>query len=227
MSIVDTLKKKVKEQKDKLWDLSADIVDYIYSETEEIQQKIFIAFLRDVDTGEIQLSDIDERLTMSEEQFKEFRDVSKTADRILHNLVNSNISEDDFYEKLWAKFNDEDLFTRSDDRTALLLYLWLNPCIPYYQLNEGCSMEDQEFEENIEQLSDVLRKAKFIIFKRIRQKTQRVSLLMELADSIDDYKKRVVFWSCVMSISGSKEAVRLIDQHKKAIEKDDHHALPE
>ncbi len=206
MNNEDVLKRIVEENKGKLWDLSEKIIDYIYGKDEDMRQQIFADLLENVDIREFDLPEIDEHLTLSDEQYNEFQDVSKTAERILQNLINANITESEFYEKLWTKFNDKDLFTSSDDRIALLLSLWLDVRIPYFQVHEGCSMEDDEYRKCIDEISMELKKASFIVYKNMKQKTQRVSLLMELADSIPDKNKRIVFWSYVISLISKKEA---------------------
>ena len=216
MNKEDVLKIIIEENKDKFWDLSAKIIDYIYSEAEDMQQRAFTDLLVNVDIREFDLPEIDEKLTLSNEQYKVFLDVSKTAERILQNLINANITESEFYEKLWIKFNDKDLFTSSDDRIALLLSLWLDVRIPYFQLHEGCSMEDDEYRKYIDEISLELKKASFIVYKNMKQKTQRVSLLMELAESISDKNKRTVFWSYVISLISKKEAELYIARSSKA-----------
>lgn len=222
MNKVDELKELVNKYKGNLWNLSEQIIDYIYREDDDMQEQVFTMLLEYVDISEFDLPEMDDHITLTEEQFQEFRDVSKTAERILLNLINSNTSESEFYKKLWKKFNDKDLFTNSDDRTALLLSLWLDVRIPYFQLSEGCSMENDEFREYLNQLSSEIRKARFIIYKKMQQRTQRISLLMELAESITDKTKRIVFWTYVTSLLTQKETTFISRRSsEKKTEKED------
>ena len=68
------------------------------------------------------------------------------------------------------KLNDQDLFPDADDRTALLFSLWLDRRIPYYQLGESCSMDNDEYRERIQKLAPELKKASFIIYSGLQQK---------------------------------------------------------
>ena len=67
-------------------------------------------------------------------------------------------------------------------------------------------MDNDEYRERIQKLAPELKKASFIIYSGLQQKTQRASLLMALADKIEDDRQRVVFWSCVISKITNQEA---------------------
>ena len=77
-------------------------------------------------------------------------------------------------------------------------------------------MDNDEYRERIQKLAPELKKASFIIYSGLQQKTQRASLLMSLADKIEDDRQRAVFWSCVISKiterEARKEAERMLEQ---------------
>lgn len=178
-----------------LWLLSSSILDYIYSRNADEQLNTFTSFLKDIDFNDFDIPELDEYLNLSSENYVKFTDISKTTSRILQNLINSNVTEAEFYSKLWNKLNDSDLFPTNKDKIAFLLSLWLDMRIPYYSLVQGCSMEIDEYLEAIKKISPALKKARFIICTKFGQRMQRASLLMDLAESIEDYRLRVVFWT--------------------------------
>lgn len=206
MPIIDILKKITDSNLNDFWKLSMEIISFINESEKEEQLDIFTVFLRDIDISEYTLPEYDDHFNLSDEHYKRFLDVSRTSERIIQNLLNTNVTEKIFYEKLWNKFNDQDLFPSSEDKYALLLSLWLDVRIPYYQLGESCSMEDDEYEKTMRLLTPELKKAKFIIHSGLQQKTQRTSLLMALADTIPDIRKKTVFWSVVITFISEREA---------------------
>ncbi|MDO4413650.1 MAG: hypothetical protein Q4C20_01090 [Erysipelotrichaceae bacterium] len=206
MNKIDVLKKIVDNDSNNPWLLSSDIIDHIHSCFIKDQQNIFALFLKGIDASDLDLSQLDDHFNLSDENYFKFTEAGKITRRILRNLISTNVDEDEFYEKLWNKFNDTDLFPDDDERKAFLLTLWFDVRIPYYQLEESCSMEDDEYEKSLWELSPELKKARFIIYSEFEQKTQRTSLLMALADTIKDYRLRVVFWSRVISLIARFEA---------------------
>ncbi len=215
MSTNKVLVEIIEKNLNNLWTLISDILAYIYSQNSDSQLSVFIAFLKNLDYTDFDFPEIDDHFNLSDDEYQTFRDVSRTKTRILQNLINANISEDEFYEKIWNKLNDSDLFPNPEDKTALLLTLWLDTRIPYYQLGESCSMENDEYKEIIELLSPKIKKARFIVYSGIEQKTQRTSLLMDVSDTIEDYRQKVVFWSYVISLITKFEANQLVVQAAK------------
>ena len=68
-------------------------------------------------------------------------------------------------------------------------------------------MENDEFERINSELSEAIKKARFIVYVGIQQRTQRASLLMDLAEEIQDPRQRSVFWSVVFSMLLQKDMV--------------------
>ena len=212
MNTQETLTRIIQNNPEDLWLLSKDVLKFIYSQDREAQLSVFSLFLKDLDITDFDFPDMNDHFNLSDINYQYFRDISRTEKRILQNLINANVSEDEFYEKLWNKLNDSDLFPNFEDKTALLLSLWLDTRIPYYQLGDSCSMENDEFKSTIDLLSPQIKKARFIVYSGKEQKTQRTSLLMDVADTITEYKEKVVFWSYIISMIAKIESRQTIEQ---------------
>lgn len=221
MKIKKILSNIVNDNLGDLKELSEKVLAHIYSQEESEREMIFSTFLRDIDASDFQLPSLDEKTFEDTDEKLRFSDISRMIDRVLQNMNNINVSESVFYNKLWNKFNDEDLFPEHEDKVLLLLAIWLDVRIPYYHLGQSCSMDNDEYKRLIEQSAPELKKARFIIFKNIPQRTQKASLLMSIADSIEDYRQKVVFWSYVFSAVAAKEAVLKMQEspfHKTDVE---------
>lgn len=192
------LMKCIKPHTDSAWNICAAVWEFILSQNEKEQRAYFSVFLSQIyietlhigDTNEFLSDDANEKIT---------EDIYSLVNRVVANLVRQRLPEELFYENLWEKINDETLLPDRRAQISFLMRLWLDPRIPYYQVGEGCTMEDDEFACIRDAVWPVMKKAFFILAIPFSQKTQRMSLLMELADGLEDYKAKAVFWAGIMS----------------------------
>ena len=200
------LDKVIKLPVENLWNTCAEVLDLIESREPKEQASYLKAFLADYD-----LRDIEIQKEVNVEDYGEnkgrYDSVAEIANRFLPNMIKANPDEDTFYIKLWQRFHSDDLFPDREDRIALLTKVWVDPRIPYYKISEGIKMENDEFERINSELSEAIKKARFIVYVGIQQRTQRASLLMDLAKEIQDPRQRSVFWSVVFSMLLQKDMV--------------------
>lgn len=198
-----------KENNSNIWTTCEGVWDFILTLDGDTGEKYFSVFLEQIDVQDmIDIENLqnflscDEFLTISP-------DISNLANRILENLIPQRVSQEAFYETLWEKIGDTSLLPNRSDQIAFLACLKIDPRIPYYQIGEGCTMGNEEYGKIVKKIKPDLNRAGFILFAPIRQKTQRASLLMELADGLQDEREKIVFWADVIarsrSISREKE----------------------
>lgn len=118
--------------------------------------------------------------------------------RLVVNLTRQRVDIDVFYSTLRDKLFDETLIDSDAARISFLLILWFDARLPYYQLEEGCCMEEDEFGKLAEKIEPFLKKGRYILYANLPYKTQRSSLLMDLADQLENKEERVVFWGILM-----------------------------
>lgn len=118
--------------------------------------------------------------------------------RILSNLIKKNVTEAEFYDDLWNRLQDDILSADRESKNVLLVRFWVDPRTPYYQLDKGCTMDNDEFGAAVEAIDAHIKKALFIIHAGLPQKTQKASLLMDLAEEIKNPRERAVFWAVAM-----------------------------
>ena len=124
------------------------------------------------------------------------------GNRTLSNLIKKNVTEAEFYDDLWNRRQDDILSADREFKNVLLVRFWVDPRTPYYQLDEGCTMNNDEFSAAVKDINAYIEKAHFIICAGLPQKTQKASLLMKLAEEIKDPRERAVFWALVMEQDG-------------------------
>ena len=164
----------------------------------EEQKSYFSVFLSEIYIENLNISD-DDRFLSDDVRDRITEDIYSLANRIVANLVRQRLPEESFYENLWEKISDETLLPDKQAQISFLMRLWLDPRIPYYQVGEGCTMDDDEFSRIRDAVWPAIKKALFILAIPFSQKTQRMSLIMELADGLKDDKEKAVFWAGIMS----------------------------
>lgn len=118
--------------------------------------------------------------------------------RLVSNLTQSRVSVEEFYRSLWEKMNDSTLITDSYGRAAFLFFLRIDSRIPYFELDEGCVMEDGRYKELVDKIQPAIAKGSFILSANLKYKTQRASLLMDVANGLENEEERIVFWAVLL-----------------------------
>lgn len=171
--------------------------EYILEKGPEQQKNTFVCFLQEVDFFDVDLDD--ETPIDFEKAEPEIKNIYNIEKRIVEVLAENRPTEEVFYHSLWEKINDTILFPDIESQVTFLTSLWTDTRIPYYQLEDGCSMSNDEYQTIMLELRPLLKKANFIIDATFQQRTQRASLLLNLADTIEDKNKRIVFWAYIIS----------------------------
>ena len=167
------------------WDACEAIWEFILSQSLEEQKSYFSVFLSEIYIENLNISD-DDRFLSDDVRDRITEDIYSLANRIVANLVRQRLP-------------DETLLPDKQAQISFLMRLWLDPRIPYYQVGEGCTMDDDEFSRIRDAVWPAIKKALFILAIPFSQKTQRMSLIMELADGLKDDKEKAVFWAGIMS----------------------------
>lgn len=172
------------------------------------QYNCFVFFMQEMNRPKINpISSTPETLNEGQSSLPVMPQVLQITDRIISTLTKTDLPIEEFYNALWEKINDSLLFPDDDSKAEFLFCLSIDQRIPYYQLGLGMEMQDPEFLNIANSITPVLKKAHFVVFRRLPQKTQEASLLMDLAEEINDYKKKVVFWAIVTTYIRARENV--------------------
>lgn len=209
MSIVKHNRANIREVCEEVWTL-------VNKKQGSEQEFYFTAFLRDVDLYDVDLDDdVQVNFEEADSNFSKVKDLEK---RIVGSLVNGNPSEESFYSQLWNKINDDLLFPDYSSQVSFLTCLWSDARIPYFQLDKGCLMENEEYQAILEELSPYIKKANFIMSTNLQQRTQRASLIMKIAEEIGDDRKKTVFWAFILSHASVQiKPDQILEIIKKAI----------
>lgn len=119
---------------------------------------------------------------------------------ILGKLVKENMKEDEFYRQLWKKGIEENAFLEKEEEKIYALYcFWMDDRIPYFQLETGMKMTNEEFREITSQRQQEIKKAIFILSTDFSQRTERCSLLNRILESAESEEERAVILAQILN----------------------------
>lgn len=127
---------------------------------------------------------------------------------ILDNLICERPGEDDFYCALWTAIQESQYFEQKKEKAYALYEVWTDGRIPYYKIEEGIRMNDEEFREigirNIDKISKII----FILNSKFAQKTERSSQIIRVLDSLESEKDKAVILAQIMAMVDKRAYLR-------------------
>ena len=105
-------------------------------------------------------------------------------------LLTKNLSVNEFYEELWGAIVDNPILKEEKVKVFALYYIWIDMRIPYFQLDKGIKMSNEEFADITRQRLDDIKKMRFIMTAPLEQKTERASLLLNMLDTVKEKKEK-------------------------------------
>lgn len=186
------------------WDTCYRLLSLIESKDESQQEMCFTVLLKDIDMSDCNLSTADKSFD-TRIHSRSFTEIWMIVTRLLQNLIRSDLPESTFYSRLWQFLNNKDLFIAFEDRVSVLTVLWSDSRMPYYRIDEGLLMDNGEFQNIANHLHNEIQSVQRVINSRKPQRTQTVSLFMNIADSIPDIRAKTVFWAIAISLYSNDE----------------------
>ncbi|MCM1120989.1 MAG: hypothetical protein NC416_00245 [Eubacterium sp.] len=120
---------------------------------------------------------------------------------IMDKLLLENIPVQEFYRRLWAEGICKNTLLQDEKEKIYALYrIWQDRRIPYYQLDHGMEMSNEEFKEYCEKNKQLIKKAFFIINSSIfSQRSQQGDLLIRVLDECKTNADKVIVMTQILS----------------------------
>lgn len=184
-----------------LFDVCRSFLQFVDSKglSEEEKIQYFEVFLSEIRLKDLTSQSSDDFFKTGLESGNTLIEILGLQNRVISNLIQSRVTVSDFYKSLWDKLDDPSLYPDLSTKAVFLQTLWMDSRIPYFQLGEGCSMENDEFKEIVQRIRPTIEKGFFILDASLKYKTERASLLMETADELTSKEERTVFWAVLIS----------------------------
>lgn len=129
----------------------------------------------------------------------------RIVDGHLEEFINAGLKKEEFYKELVTYIMEDKYLLDDGARAFAILDCCEDRRFPYedVDLSLGMRMEDREFAECIDAVSNKIRRIKYIMNANIHQKTETASLLIKELDSCQDDKHRVVLLTAILGYYGA------------------------
>lgn len=149
--------------------------------------------------------------------------IREMASQVIKALIFQDVSVETFYTEIWKRISDKLLVSDSYQKAFFLYRMWMDPRVPYYQLGLGHIMDKETYKERVKQVMLPYRKMLFVMSAGYPRRTQKVSILMKIAEEIPDYEQRMVFWALTFEklerqIAELKQQVQELKQQIQELE---------
>jgi hypothetical protein len=116
---------------------------------------------------------------ISRDELSHFRQrYEHVVDSMLESLIASNTDETTFYINVWSVVNNN--FLPGDKERAFALYdILMDRKIPYFQVDTGFRMSDEEYQRRIRALAQDRAKLRFLVSRHFQQRTERADLILK------------------------------------------------
>ena len=126
-------------------------------------------------------------------------EVFKFIGNVVNNLVKANPDEREFYLSLLEKINDDTIFETDIKKSLAIMSLKASVKIPYYKLDEGLKLGEDDYRKLIDDNLTAVRKSLFIVNSGLEQNTEVASLLLNLIKEQKSDKVKAVILANVLS----------------------------
>lgn len=141
-----------------------------------------------------------------ESYLEKINSIKDTTNTILGNLIKANLEVSEFYLSLWEAINGKAFFATDLDTVCAIIYLCNSSRIPYYKLDDGLKMENDDFSRIAKDNFEYLQKMIFILSAGYEQRTEIASLLLKVLDEVNDYNTKVVLFANLISFCERRAA---------------------
>lgn len=114
---------------------------------------------------------------------------------VIDYLSNKGYEPKCYYKKLWDTISNL-LCSASEVEKGVCLYAILrDQRTPYYQIEKGLYMENDQYRKTIDQIDSQLNKLRFVLNLANSQRTETASQILEILDELETKESKAVFLS--------------------------------
>lgn len=133
---------------------------------------------------------------------------------IITNLTCQRLGIEEFYEKLWNVIQNNALLESDKEKIYAVYCLWLDNRLPYFQIDKGMRMSNEEFQALSSKLEKKIKRTFYILNAPLKQKTERASLIISLLGECDTEEEKAVILAQALAYVEKKTAVSVLANFK-------------
>lgn len=118
---------------------------------------------------------------------------------------------DEFYNALWKSICSGEIIKTLEEKAFALYYILIDKRIPYFCLDEGIQMDNNDFKSLIKKNEEAVKKIGFILNSSFNQKTEKASLVLQEIISGESYEDQLIRMVVVINaINEEKNRLRKV-----------------
>lgn len=128
--------------------------------------------------------------------------------QLLEMAISEDLSEDEFYGKLWSIVNNP-LLSEFNARVFALYWYLIDKRIPYFNLGSGLKMSNEDYKAARRRLRFNSAKIRFIMSREFTQRTEQASLLLDEIDSHTGVDRVILMTEITNQVRSSRKFEKL------------------
>ncbi len=116
----------------------------------------------------------------------------------LKKAYSCGFSKIEFYDILWRSFINSGIVTNSEEYAFCIYFVVIDRKIPYYFLEPGLKMENEEYSNFIDQCQLSISKVRFILSNDFSQKTEEASLILRELQELGTFEEQTVVMTTIL-----------------------------
>lgn len=177
--------------------------------------KYFFEISEEIESSKEQRAEI---IFSEEDKYRYREEYGKMIDGYLTALIHKNLPEIQFYENLWEVVNNDMILSEKKQKIFALYYIWIDARIPYFQLEAGFKMSNEEYKRCSENMLPLILKTRFALVAPTEQKTERASRILGMLNELKTEKEKIVLMSHIIEIKDKREIISELIQRHQSLE---------
>lgn len=148
----------------------------------------------------------------------------KVVDGILEALLKKGVDKESFYSDLWKGIQDNPILEGEKEKAFAFYFIWIDMRVPYFELEPGIEMDNDEYAGILEEMSQEIKRARFILYAPMKQKTEQASRLIRMLDALGDERKKAVFFTQILSAFGQmmiSDLMSVLEEKEDLVEEEE------
>lgn len=118
---------------------------------------------------------------------------------ILITALKQKGSAKEFYTRLWSTLTDNNAMLSDKDDIVYAIYkIWMCDCIPYFELEDGVRMSNEQFRDIAQKNKALIKKVNYIIGAPLEQRTETGSLLLRVLSECETETEKSVIMAQIL-----------------------------
>lgn len=189
----------------------------IIEKSERADQAELVRHACDVYDNAESSSEINIGTFMSDNESKQLENkYGDLVNKMLDLVLAENPLDNDFYESI-ASLLQNPLFRDEKARAFAFHYILIDKRIPYFHLESGLRMSDEDWRATIRRLTCEQAKLRFILATDFSQRSEKVDLVLKEIERIENYEDRVaLMYFVIFEIDQARSMAQRLSQMAKA-----------